>query len=129
MTDHNETSAGGTSGRPSVELIWALGRIYGPLLTAGVTSLCLEYEATKGVGEIHCRAHNSFAQIVTSQLSDEITKDAAAFVLMLLEQRYPNWSSGAGAYGRIDWNLTKNDLVHKHHQRTLTVSTTERRGL
>ncbi|GFE82488.1 hypothetical protein GCM10011487_44880 [Steroidobacter agaridevorans] len=129
MTDHNETSAPGTSGRPSVELIWALGRIYGPLLAAGVTSLRMEYEATKDVGEIRCQAHNSFGQNVTSKISDEVTKDAAVFVLLLVEARYPNWSREAGSYGRIDWDLTCNDLVHKHHRRTVTVTTTEHRGL
>lgn len=129
MTDYNETSAPGTSGRPSLDLIWALGRIYGPLLAAGVTSLRMTYEATKDDGEIRCQAHNSFGQIVTSQLSEDVTTDAAAFVLMLVEHRYPNWSRDAGAYGRINWNLTRNDLVHKHHRRTVTVTTTEHHGL
>lgn len=129
MTDHNETSAHRTSASPSVELIWALGRIYGPLLAAGVTSCCLEYEASKGDGEIRCRAYNSFGQNVTLQISDDLTQDAAAFVLLLLEDRYPNWSREAGSCGCINWDLAKNDLIHKHHQRTLMVTTTERRGL
>lgn len=129
MTDQNETSRLEMSERPSLGLIRALGRIYGPLLGAGVTSLRMEYEGAKDVGEIQCQAHNSFGQIVTSQVSDDVTKDAAVFVLLLVEHRHPNWSRDAGAYGRIDWDLTRNDLTHKHHGRTVTVSTTEHRGL
>lgn len=129
MTDDNQSAAFGKSAHPSMELIWALGRIYWPLVFAGVTSLRVDYEATHDVGEFRCQAKNSFGEIVTPKVSDDVTKDAAVFALMLIERRYPNWSTDAGAYGRIEWDLTRNDLVHKHHRRTFEVTTTEHRGL
>jgi hypothetical protein len=129
MTDQTDTSAHGTSAQPSLQLIYVLAPLYWRLLTAGVAQLCIEYDGKEGIGEVSCEARNAFGQAVTSQLSDELTKHVVAFVLILVERRYPDWARGAGGSGSIDWNLSRNDLIHTHSARTVTVTTTEHRGL
>lgn len=129
MTDQTDTSAHGTSAQAKLELIYVLAPVYWGLLKAGVAQLCIEYDAKEDIGEVSCQGCNAFGQVVTSQVSDELAKGIVAFVLILVDYRCPNWSRGVGGYGRIDWNLTTNDLFHKHHQRTVTVTVTEYRGL
>lgn len=129
MTDHNNPSGIGTSGQPNLRLIYALGPIYWRLLAVGISQLHIEYDAREHIGEFRCKANNTLGENVTSQLTDELTRDVVAFVLMLIELRYRNWSRDAGAHGSIDWDLARNDLVHKHHRRTVTVETTQHRGI
>lgn len=129
MCDQIDTSGVGASGQPNLVLIYAMGPIYWRLLAASISQLRIDYDAKEDIGEFRCQAHNAFGENVTSQMTDELTQDVVDFGLMLVEHRYPNWSLRAGAYGRIDWNLTRNDLVHKHHRRTVMVATTEHRGI
>lgn len=129
MSKQNEHSADCTSGPPTSEPTSALVSLYGRLLAAGVTKLTANYEVGVGIGQVQWKALNAFGQIVTSQIDGELTKDLVSFVLLLLERRYPNWPNGTGAYGRIDWNLRRNHLFHKHSRSTVPITTTKHRGL
>ncbi|WP_129778639.1 hypothetical protein [Peristeroidobacter soli] len=66
---------------------------------------------------------------MASEFNEDLAKEITVVVLKLVDLRHPKWSKGEGAYGRIDWNLARNELVHKHHRRTVTITTTEHRGL
>jgi hypothetical protein len=128
MNYQDDTSKHGTSGQPSLNLIYAFAPVYWRLLTAGVVQLCIDYDGKDGTGTVSCEARNAFEKVVTSQVNNELAGDVVMVVLMLVEHRYPKWTLGAGAYGRIEWNLTRQDLVHAHNERTVSVTTTEHRG-
>ena len=130
MNDEIAKASAPESGQPPlIELLKQLVPLYMHLLDAGIARVRVEYDAREDSGGFSIEAFDTASKHVTGRLDPTLVTELTTFFLSLLEKRHARWHSGAGAYGRIEWELAFNRFNHRHNKRLVTIESSDHQGL